>query len=800
MKLSVSGPRASLLALALAAIAAPIDSVRSQEAATNVGLEEIIVTARKREETLIDVPVAVTALSAVDVEQRGVENLQDVALFTPGLTYFDAIQNQLGTPVIRGISQTNLNSPDRNVAIFYGGVYLANTSAANLEILDVDRIEVVKGPQSALYGRNAFNGAINYVPAAPTSEFFARVEGTVGSDERYEGKLTVSGPLSDTVRARLSTSYNTFDGTYTNAADTGDNLGGFETKNVSATIEFVPNDALDISLFGFYTDDQREPGPLYFAAANNCGGGGMLTAFCGEIPFRDTLASNPLAEGFDREVTLGALDVSYDLGPVTLVSQTSQYEATAEIFSEYSANGTGDTYDVILRANATSLAAYRAAPAIRRQAVPQFTGGPPTETSAFSQEFRVESDAEKRLRGAVGFFYFKNEFEAVTGSSFDARGLAPTETIRDAIGFTFFSPGTVSTNPREIVVSNFFERTDYQRAWFGTAEFDILENVTIGAELRRDTEDRQQVNTIIGPASLQRREFDYTTWRYSADWQITDRQTVYASAAKGVVSGYFNPTFDAVAGQPVPVGLREYEPAVNKTYEIGWKSEWLDRRLSTEVALFYIDYTDLQITTTPPAPLVANLIQNIGGAEAKGVELTANFAVTENWRTGVTYSHSPTEFDEPTPDRGMVTYCGSLTSGFCPTTVFRGVVSPDVGGQSLSRAPETTASGYVAFDTPLASDWSLYARADVSYISKAYTQSLNFAEYGERTLTNARIGFRRGENLDIAVWGRNIFDEEYVSSVIFQPRFSTFQFLPNVSQGEGATYGVTVSYRFDEGR
>ena len=117
------------------------------------------ITARKKAETLLDIPVAVTAFSADDIEAKGIEGLADVALFTPGLTYFEALNSALGTPVVRGIAQTNLNSPDRNVAVFYGGVYLSNLNATNLEILDVERIEVVKGPQSALYGRNAFNGA-----------------------------------------------------------------------------------------------------------------------------------------------------------------------------------------------------------------------------------------------------------------------------------------------------------------------------------------------------------------------------------------------------------------------------------------------------------------------------------------------------------------------------------------------------------------------------------------------------------------------------------------------------------------
>lgn len=176
---------------------------RAASSTEAVGLEEVVVTARKREETLIETPVSVSVLTGADIDAKGVRDLYDVALFTPGLTYFDALQNQLGTPVIRGISQTNLNSPDRNVAVFYGGVYLSNLSATNLELLDLERIEVVKGPQSALYGRNAFNGAINYVPASPTDEFTGKVVATLGSDNRQEARVVLSGPLSETLRGRV---------------------------------------------------------------------------------------------------------------------------------------------------------------------------------------------------------------------------------------------------------------------------------------------------------------------------------------------------------------------------------------------------------------------------------------------------------------------------------------------------------------------------------------------------------------------------------------------------------------------
>jgi len=803
----------------LAGIAAPAMAQIAGDAAASeaISLEEVVVTARKRAETLLEVPVAVTALTAEDIDQKGIENLNDVALFTPGLTYFDSIQNQLGTPVIRGISQTNLNSPDRNVAIFYGGVYLSSTSGANLEILDVDRVEVVKGPQSALYGRNAFNGAINFVPAAPTELFFSKVEATVGSDERYEGKLVVSGPLTDRIRGRFAASYNTFDGTYRNTAEPNDNLGGYETKNASGSLDFEVTDDLKVQLFGFYTDDHRDPGNLWFYDANNCGPNPMaFTATCGEIQYRSNLTSNPLAEGVDREVTLGALDISYKLGSLTFISQTAQYDATIEAFVDYAANGAGDLQQIISQSAVNALVAmgvpattaWLTAPVLRTQRVAQFNGNPPADVKSFSQEFRLESDQEKRLRGAIGLFYYKNEAEAITAASLDGAGLSADERIRDQLLFTFGSPAIVRTNVRDMFVSSFLDRIDYQRAYFGSFEFDAFDNLTIGAEGRHDTEDRQQTNLVVGPSSLQRKEFEYNTWRGHVDYTIAPAQKLYVSAAKGVISGFFNPTIDAATRLPLPLDLQSYGPAENKTYEIGWKAEWLGRRLSTELTAFYINYTGLQINGPPPPPAVSAIVQNLGKVNVRGFEAAVNWAVTERVRVGATYGYSPTEFGQQSVEPSVLRYCGGqaaltaqgLNPGFCNTLLFRGIVQPDVGGQSLPRAPEMNASLYGSFEAPLTGDWSFFGRADASYTSKAYTMTWNVATIPERTIVNARLGVRRGSNLELALWGRNIFDEKYVTAVIFQPRFNqplATGFVPDVSQGDLATFGLTASYRFD---
>ncbi|NCW21691.1 MAG: hypothetical protein EB102_08620 [Gammaproteobacteria bacterium] len=777
---------------------------RAASSTEAVGLEEVVVTARKREETLIETPVSVSVLTGADIDAKGVRDLYDVALFTPGLTYFDALQNQLGTPVIRGISQTNLNSPDRNVAVFYGGVYLSNLSATNLELLDLERIEVVKGPQSALYGRNAFNGAINYVPASPTDEFTGKVVATLGSDNRQEARVVLSGPLSETLRGRIAASYNKSDGSWRNNAEPNAGLGGYDTKNVSASLDWKPTDAFMAKLFAYHTDDLRDSSAAYIIPALNCGPAGRpLSAYCGDVPYSNNLAANPDALAFSRKVTLAALDLSYDFGGVTLTSQTSLYDADNDNASDNALGlngGKGFVYNIVNVAAPTVV--------LRQQAVPAFTGSGKTSTKTFAEELRLSGKLGEGLSWGVGGFYSKNDFINRGRLVYDGRVLNPGERPQSDIFFfaAGFGAASVSTSPITTMPDlSRFVGTDKQKAYFGSLEYQFSDMWTAGVELRRDSEDRNRVNEVVGASSYQQRTFDYTTWRSHVDFTLTESQHFYASVAKGVISGYFNGKTDAVAGNAVvPDALQVYNPAQNKTYELGWKAQWLDRRVGTELALFYIDYTAIQIPATPPAPLITNLVQNVGDAIAKGVEFSVNARLTDKVQVGGTYSYTPTYFAKGTVDAGVLRYCGGTSTtiptaalGFCPSALFRGATLPDVSGRPLPRSPNRLASLYVAYDTPMNDDWSFYARADGSYTSSTSALTIGLTTIPSRTIINARMGVRRGP-LDVSLWGRNILDEKFVSAVIFQPPLNATNatFTPNVSQGERATYGLTATYSF----
>ncbi len=237
------------------------------------------------------------------------------------LTYFDSIQNQPGTPVIRGISQTNFNSPDRNVAIFYGGVYSSSTSGARRSWTSIaSRWSKVRS-RRCMVAMPSTARSTSCRPRRPRRPSPRSRRPSAPTSATRASSWSPAPPQGIQAKS-FAASYNTFDGTYRNAAEPNDNLGGYETKNASGSLDFEVTDDLEVKLFGCGTDDHRDPGHLW-VYDNNCGPNPMApTAKTrGEIQYRPNLASSLIAEGVDREVTLGALDIYYQLGSLTFISQ-----------------------------------------------------------------------------------------------------------------------------------------------------------------------------------------------------------------------------------------------------------------------------------------------------------------------------------------------------------------------------------------------------------------------------------------------------------------------------------------------
>jgi len=265
-----SRPIWAVVSLIIATAAAQPGVVWAQ-ADDGLGLEEVVVTARKTSEQLINVPLAITAFTADAIQARGITNLDDVAAFTPGLTFSNVIGDFLPAPVIRGVAPIDIFG-ELNTAIFFDGVYVSGREGINFNQLDLERIEVVKGPQAALYGRNAFSGAINYVSAKPGDTAKSKATVTVGNRGKRLASLTVSGPLgSNGLKGRATFLRDEWDGSYRNqyaGSGTRETIGGYEFSTFNGTLFWEASDTFSAELGTYISSDNVDNSPTTAVVAN----------------------------------------------------------------------------------------------------------------------------------------------------------------------------------------------------------------------------------------------------------------------------------------------------------------------------------------------------------------------------------------------------------------------------------------------------------------------------------------------------------------------------------------------------
>lgn len=314
-------------------------------ARSSAAIQEIVVTARKREENLQEVPIAITAFDSSSIEALRINNLADVATLTPGLSFFNAFGENLPVPVIRGIVPTDIFGQN-NAAVFVDGVYISGREGLNFSQLDVERIEVVKGPQSALYGRNAFSGAINYVTRPPSEDFEAKTTFEVGNRGKVKGQASVSGPIvGSSLLGKVAALYEDWDGSYDNALPEGNDVGGSRVRSFQGALRWLPVEALTVDFSYYHSNDDIDES-ANVALPTNCEdrtGDSTETVryqnFCGEVPDledipgqfgSEAIAKIAEATGENRELDRANLKVEWDLYELGTISALTGYSRTQQ--------------------------------------------------------------------------------------------------------------------------------------------------------------------------------------------------------------------------------------------------------------------------------------------------------------------------------------------------------------------------------------------------------------------------------------------------------------------------------------
>lgn len=713
-------------------------------AQNSLALEEIVVTARKRAESLQEIPMAITAFTASDIESAGLRNVEDVANLTPGFNMAPLFGGDTSTPVIRGLSTTIGES---NVGFFIDGVYSGSRLTMNRLLGPfIDRIEVAKGPQSALYGRNTFGGAINFVTRRPGDEFEGDVEASYGNNGKQDIRATIGGPIGDSgFGYRLGAFYDEFDGYFDNEL-TGGHLDNRETKAAMGTLSWT-GDTLTADLNLMYNEVDNGDLPLryvpnnaYYAAAFGAPPGNQM--YVGTLPnFDDGYAVTP--GGLDRDQTFSSLKVEWDLDFATVTSITG--------YNDFSHKRKADDDYSAAEIHYTT------------------TDNDVTEVS---QELRLTSTSDGPIQWMVGLYYYDLDDHNNVNSAY----LEPYASIPVS---RFNGLEAVSKQTTE----------DY--AIFGSLDWAINDTMTLGISGRYGEEKKDVNATDLNLATGQSSTFkDNDTWnsfqpKVTFDWQVTDDHMAYASYAYAEKSGGFNVV--TATGAVLP-DERNYDPENSDNYEIGIKSEFADGRIQTSLAVYYIKWDDQIVRAIGATGAVLN--SNAGQATSTGAEFQLQAQITEYLDASFGAAYNSSEYDE---------YYFAILEPLG--------MDPNLNGNTLQYAPEWTFNGSLGYTRSAFGDWDWFSRADVSYIDSQYAVQTNDAKIDSVSLINLRAGLNN-ENWTVTLWVYNLTDEKYNASAVFATDpaslanavtgspdgFAAFQGL--VYAGDEQSYGLTAKYSF----
>ena len=762
-------------------------------------LEEVVVTARKVEESLQEVPVAITAVSAQTIEDLGIKDLADISKITPGLIFDNEFSRAGNRPVIRG--QGNIQGQS-GVSYFIDGVYISGSIAA-YDLNDVERIEVIKGPQSALYGRNTYSGAINIVTKSPGDEFSGNAKLEIAEDDQYEIAGTLRGPIvPGKLGGGITARYYSLDGAFNNTFDNTP-IGEQESRSFSGVLQWTPTESLDIRLRAYYAELRDGQPPIFSTDPddNNCyfdngslyGGNGRY--YCGVIealPINsDWRIQAPDAIQSNDDLNT-SLNIRWDLNDRWTLASVTGYNDTEETFITEADYGP---------------TAFQAAIFF---GVPQVAGPPPwtywasgsmidftfasnIKSEDFSQELRLEFDGDRVDFIIGGYYYDQSETnrdvrelppgaQATADANYAARlqafcAVRPTCAV--AIGWPFPPQGPFTSTisvPRNVTE---FDITN--TAVFGLVTFQLTDSFGITAEARYQEEDIEQ-NVVLqrlgSPPSgtVQAKEtFDSFLPRVTLDWQLSQDHMLYALYAEGTKPGGFN------SATAIQAGLPSYDEEDVESFEIGSKNVFADGQVVLNIAAFYNEISGYQLTQNARNSLgnTTSAITNAGDAEVIGaeVEFTYRPAAMEGLRFSLNYAYTDSEFTKGEDENLGLLYdveddglnnCSlgkQVEELNCSTTNMKW---GSIVGKRIPRSAEHQVYAGVELRRPLGigdGSWDYVLGADYSYESTKYAQVLNLAETGDTNLLAARLGIV-SESWSLMFWGRNLTGEDSVPNLL----------------------------------
>lgn len=746
-------------------------SLAAEAVAQQMAIEEITVTSRKREESLLEIPISVSAFSQADIDAAGINTLEALSQFTPGFTFQNVGQGGAGgrqNPNIRfrGIGVQQASPASRAGAVFWDGGYISD-GAGILPLIDLERVEVIKGPQNAFFGRNTFAGAINYLPAEPGDEFSGKGSITYSPSQESSYNLTAAagGPITDTVGLRVAFMQERVGADWN--YDNGDPAGQENTTAITAVTTWDATETATFKASGFYvrSDDTRalqsQSAPVlagdcnrtfsgnFRSVADGSNAGSFTTdlsqsprnLFCGEIPDWDEVPPNLSIVGDVDENTPIYLPFSPTIAQMSALPPELEGLGIPErpdgLGVEYKLWRVDLSGDIELP-NEHTLSVELARGESTNRSITENNFGTPalfgdgvwlTGIASWVRdtyaEARVTSGGDERLRYTIGASYYKQDNKSTDYSAFF---------------------GTNNLN---------FE-TGENFGIFGSVDYDITDQITLSLEGRWN-EDTQTLDfdgvsgTNVGALTDLEQKYSKFMPRVILSYQATEDLNVYASWSKSNLQGIFTNAEDYTAATGFDLGLDVFTPVQTLTaYEVGVKQQVADW-LNYSIAGYHMDWKNQTFFELSPAFVAANLP---GDSRYYGIdaELNANPTDWLNVVAGVSYNDVEfTDFGGTGSIAGSVLAAGQLVTGN----------QIDATGNRPRYMPEWTGS----FSTTLAVgelfdlERAAWVRLDGIYQGQFYIDNFEWNSVSGHWKFNARAGVDINDNLTVELYGNNLTND-----------------------------------------
>jgi len=752
-------------ALACAAILAPAVASAQEAAAqaTQGGLSEIVVTAQRRAENLQDVPIAVSAMTSATLADTGIDATRDLPQVMPSVQFTRS--GPSGLFFVRGVGTTNAAAGEEGAnAVYVDGVYMADLGQTINYFNNLERIEVLKGPQGTLFGRNATGGLVHIITREPGDEYTLDGEFGFANYKTVHARAYVAGPIAEGISADLAvTRYHQNDGWGRNLTRGDKNFiqsyGGARSKIVAR-----PTDGIKLTLAGDYFKNRDNP-VGWRIADRTIGRGGFYGPDVPNTPAGAIVANDHDTTANDlalttQEIWGTSLTGEFDLGFASLTSISAYRETTTN--SDFDVDGGPRPFVRI-----------------------QYESG----VKSIQQELRLASNDTDPFAWQVGAFYLNTE----------------------ATNDSFFSGSDFGSLQGQQVNANL--KTD-SYAVFGEATYAITPTTKVTGGIRY-TEDRRKFDggqflvTAAGDVMSPREQvsklkYNEVTWRLALRQELADDISVYASANKGFKAGSYS--LQSPLNAP-------YLPQTIMAYELGFKSELFDRRLRLNLSGFHYKIDDYQVRSAATETPGASLVLNAATVKVDGVELEFEAAPIDSLRLfgGLTWLDSRySRFGGPGQAyQAPIIYpviAGQTLASTCPASQVGsrnpGVVAPgswvggwftcfgDVSGNKVSNAPEWAASFGATYTVPVSETGEVRFTGLYAYNDGFYFEPDNLMAQKSFHLLNASIEYRHTENLGVEIWGRNLTNTDYAAQKISTGTGTT------QTNGAPRTYGVNLKFNF----